>query len=156
MLDLDIPGRKPLVLKHLVLDYNGTLALDGEIRPGVMEQLYKLYSLLDIHVLTADTHGTVRDKFAGTRVHMHIIAPDNQDLGKLEYIRNLGETECICVGNGRNDKLMLQNAALGISVLQEEGCNPGAAYASDVLTPHINAALQLILSKPRLIATLRN
>ena len=39
MLDLNIPGAQPLRLSHLILDYNGTLACDGSILPGVAERL---------------------------------------------------------------------------------------------------------------------
>ena len=31
MLNIQIPGREMLTLSHLVLDYNGTIAKDGEI-----------------------------------------------------------------------------------------------------------------------------
>ena len=35
MIDISIPGFGPLRLECLVLDYNGTLACDGELLPGV-------------------------------------------------------------------------------------------------------------------------
>ena len=35
----DIPGSPPLRIRHLVLDLNGTLALDGRLLPGVAEAL---------------------------------------------------------------------------------------------------------------------
>ena len=35
MIAVDIPGYGPLRLEHLVMDYNGTLAVDGEIAAGV-------------------------------------------------------------------------------------------------------------------------
>jgi len=37
MLDVDIPGFARLQLKHLVLDFNGTLAVDGILPSGVKE-----------------------------------------------------------------------------------------------------------------------
>ncbi len=42
MLHIDVPGWKTLRLGHLFLDYNGTLALDGRILPGVAERLDEL------------------------------------------------------------------------------------------------------------------
>ena len=42
MLHIDVPGWKTLRLAHLFLDYNGTLALDGRILPGVAERLPSL------------------------------------------------------------------------------------------------------------------
>jgi hypothetical protein len=35
MLAVDIPGFGRFELDHLVLDYNGTLALDGRLVPGL-------------------------------------------------------------------------------------------------------------------------
>ena len=55
---LDIPGSSRMVLRHLVLDLNGTLALDGRLLPGVAEALLALKDLLAVHIVTADTFGT--------------------------------------------------------------------------------------------------
>ena len=55
---IDIPGYKKLQITTLLLDYNGTIAEDGIIRPAVKERLQKLSKELSIYVLTADTHGT--------------------------------------------------------------------------------------------------
>ncbi len=53
MIAVDIPGYGPLRLEHLVMDYNGTLAVDGEIAAGVAAALAALASQLTIHVITA-------------------------------------------------------------------------------------------------------
>jgi len=39
MIAVDIPGYRELRLEHLVLDYNGTLAEDGKLLPGVATTL---------------------------------------------------------------------------------------------------------------------
>ena len=57
MIKITIPGYKILELKHLVLDYNGTLACDGQILEGVKESLEILVNNIQIHVVTADTFG---------------------------------------------------------------------------------------------------
>lgn len=44
-------------MDHLVLDVNGTLAIDGQLLPGVVDLLSNLRDHLTIHLLTADTHG---------------------------------------------------------------------------------------------------
>ncbi|MCA9958568.1 MAG: HAD hydrolase family protein, partial [Anaerolineales bacterium] len=62
---------------------------------------------------------------------------------------------CVAVGNGRNDALMLQAAALGIAVLQAEGTAVVTLTAADVVTPTILDALALLTEPRRLIATLR-
>ena len=35
MIEISIPGNETLQLRHLICDYNGTLALDGELIEGV-------------------------------------------------------------------------------------------------------------------------
>ena len=42
MISVDIPGFRMLRLEHLVLDYNGTLAVDGELLLGCAEAIRSL------------------------------------------------------------------------------------------------------------------
>lgn len=71
-------------------------------------------------------------------------------------MRELGARACVCLGNGRNDQLMLQDAALGIAVLGPEGAAGGALMAADLAAPGIEPALELLLKPQRLCATLRS
>jgi len=57
MLRISIPGRRTYELGHLVLDLNGTIALDGGLLPGVEDRLKALAERLVVHLATADTHG---------------------------------------------------------------------------------------------------
>ena len=55
MLTISIPGREDLVLRHLLLDYNGTIAEDGRLAEGVAQRVEALSRSLEIYVVTADT-----------------------------------------------------------------------------------------------------
>lgn len=57
MIRLDIPGYGKLALSYLVLDYNGTLAVDGHTLEGAHEELVAVAEHLEIHVVTGNTHG---------------------------------------------------------------------------------------------------
>ena len=57
MIELNIPGKGIVQLEHLVSDVNGTLAIDGKLIEGLPRLLTDLRDRLEIHVLTADTHG---------------------------------------------------------------------------------------------------
>ena len=59
------------------------------------------------------------------------------------------------MGNGRNDQLMLEEAALGIAVILEEGAAAVTLSAADVVCTNIVSALELLDNPLRLIATLR-
>ena len=155
MLEIDIPGYRKLRLQHLVLDFNGTMACDGELLEGVKARLEALSTQLRIHILTGDTFGKAQSQLAGIPCDLSILPVENQDRLKLEYIRRLGPEITVCVGNGRNDRLMLQEAGLGIAVVQAEGAAVQAVLVADVLAPEILAALDLLTHPLRLVATLR-
>ncbi|MDG4867583.1 ATPase P [Guyparkeria sp. 1SP6A2] len=156
MLEITIPSRGVLHLSHLVLDYNGTLALDGALIEGVGERIRELSKHLDVHVITADTYGDVEGRLAELPVTLSTLSDHLQDEAKQRYVRTLSARECVTIGNGRNDALMLAEAVLGIGVIQGEGLSRHALDSSDVVCPDINSALDLLLKPKRLIATLRN
>lgn len=156
MLKIDIPGFRPLTLAHLVLDYNGTLAVDGALVPGVDQRLRRLSGQLLLHVITADTFGSVRTALNGLPCALHVLEADSQDLGKRLYVEQLGAEHTVSVGNGRNDCMMLRASALGIGVIGNEGAFSGIVDAADVLCSRIADALDLLLFPLRLTATLRS
>lgn len=155
MIEVTIPGFGSLALQYLVADYNGTLALDGTLLPGVAEALRNLATRLDIHVVTADTFGTARAALAQLPVRVVVLASGPQDEGKRQYIEGLGADRCVAIGNGLNDRLLLEAAALGIAVVQREGAAARTLQSADLVTPDIDAALGLLMNSSRLIATLR-
>jgi soluble P-type ATPase len=155
MLDINIPEAQPLRLSHLILDYNGTLACDGSILPGVAERLKILAAHLEIHIVTADTFRSVRTQVTHLPVQVAVIPPEKQAKAKAAYIENLGSANSVAIGNGRNDALMMQQAALGIAVMQTEGAATAALLAAEVVTPGIIDALDLLIHLNRLKATLR-
>ena len=155
MIEIDIPDFGHLRLIHLVLDYNGTLAFDGKLLDGVADRLGILAEHLQVHIITADTFGSVHQNFAGSTITVHVLPPGKEEEGKAEYVRRLGSMSAVCIGNGRNDRLMLGEAGLGIAVLQREGTAMPAILAADIVIPSIVDALDLLLYPKRITATLR-
>jgi len=156
MIETAIPGFKKLALKHLVLDFNGTLACDGYLLPDVGKALNALSTHLDIHVLTADTFGRAVGQLDGVSCTVSILPESDQANGKLAYVEKLGADVCVCIGNGRNDQLMLKAASLGIAVVLEEGASSETLQAADVVCTRILSALALLTNPLRLTATLRS
>jgi len=155
MIEIDIPGRASLSIEHLVLDYNGTIAVDGIPLPGVLEILMELSRSLKIHVITADTHGTVRNQFKPEAISIHVLEKENQPLQKKAFITQLGASRVVAIGNGYNDHLMLQKAAIGIAVLQQEGLSLQALLNADLLFTSIVDALDCFRNPMRITASLR-
>lgn len=155
MIEIVIPGFGALRLRYLVLDYNGTLAVDGKMLPGVRRSLKSLSRSLEIHVVTADTFSSANAarNFAS---RISVLPRGGQDRAKRAYVERLGREATVAIGNGRNDRLMLRAAAVGIAVIGGEGAAAAAASAADVITTGIDEALELIDNPLRLVATLRS
>lgn len=153
MLSLNIPGRGPFTIHHLVLDFNGTIAIDGELIPGVAERIMLLSKEMGIHVITADTNGTVARQCTGLPVSVQILHSDNHTGEKGEFVHGLDGV--ICMGNGANDEAMFEEADLAIAVAGREGCATATLLKSDVIIEDINDGLDLLLNPKRMIATLR-
>jgi len=156
MIEVYVPGYKTLKLNYMVLDYNGTLSCDGEVIPGVKERLSALSEQLSVHVITADTFGKVESRLKDVPCKITVLPLEKQDVAKLEYIKQLGTDRTVCIGNGRNDRLMLKAAALGIAVVLEEGAAVETVMDADVVFTGINSALDLLSNPLRLTATLRS
>lgn len=156
MLSVDIPGYGDLRLEHLVLDYNGTMAVDGVLLPGVKAALDTLAGLLTVHVITADTFGKAATGLADVDCQLKVLTPGKQDQAKLDFVNQLGADRTVSVGNGRNDALMLSASALGIAVILAEGASAVSLGAADVVCTDIVSALELLIHPLRLTATLRS
>ncbi len=156
MIKIDIPGFRRLEITHLVFDYNGTLAVDGKVIRGVKKRLELLSSQLNIHILTADTFGSCLKELASQNHTIRIIDSENQDIQKAKYVSDLGADKVIATGNGRNDLLMLQQAAIGIMVVQNEGAYAPLFQNADIVCFSVIDALELLLNPLRIVATLRN
>lgn len=156
MIEIDIPGNKIFKIEHLVLDYNGTVAFDGALIDGVKECLAELSQRLTVHVITADTFGSVKKALEDIDCNLALIPLNHQDVAKLEYVKNLGCEQTVSMGNGVNDRLMLKASALGVAVIQKEGAAFETLASADVVCTDIQSALSLLSNTLRLIATLRS
>jgi P-type E1-E2 ATPase len=155
MIELQVPGRGLIQLEYLVTDVNGTLALDGQLLDGLNRPLRTLRDRLEIHMLTADTHG--RQEMIDRQLGLQAvrIRPGNEAEQKAEYVRGLGAQRVVAIGQGANDALMLREAALGICVLSAEGAAAETLLSADMLVPDIFSALDLLEKPLRIVATLR-
>jgi soluble P-type ATPase len=149
---VDVPGSGPLVLTHLLLDFTGTLSLDGRLLPGVAERLKELGAKLHITVLTADTFGTAARQLAGLPVTLHLIQ-NGRD--KADFMTQVPCSQTVAAGNGRNDVAMIRMAAVGVAVVGPEGCAGELIAAAKVVCRDILDVFDMLCEPLRLKATLR-
>jgi P-type E1-E2 ATPase len=142
-------------LEHLVLDLNGTVALDGEVIPGLDVQIATLSDHLGVHIVTADTHGKAEATSQRLGSELVLLDPGYEASQKQALVERLGAGHVAAVGNGANDAHMLSAARLGIAVLGPEGLAIDTLQAADLVVGRIEDALNLLLRPRRLVATLR-
>jgi len=117
--------------------------------------LTNLRDRLELHLLTADTHG--RQSLIDHQLSLQAVRlqPGNEVLQKAEYVHRLGAHSVVAIGQGANDAGMLKEAALGICVFSEEGVAVETLLAADLVVSDIFAALNLLEKPLRIVATLR-
>jgi soluble P-type ATPase len=149
---IEIPGREAVRLRNLVLDVNGTITRRGDLIEGVAERLASLRGLLDVHLVSADTYGTLPALAETLGVRSQRVQSGAE---KVAYLEALGPNECAMIGNGANDAGALQVAAIAVCVVGPEGAAPSALGASDLVARSVVEALDLLLEPKQIAATLR-
>lgn len=152
---LDIPSLGQFSFEHIVFDFNGTLAAQGQMPEHLVKLLSDLSCLLDVHVLTKDTFQNVRVALKETHVLVAIVDEHGGTEAKLRYIEELGTHKTIAVGNGSVDSKMLKAAGLGIAVIGHEGLSAKAMKDADLIFGCIEDVFATLLNPLSLIATLR-
>jgi len=155
MIKIDIPGYGNVELHNLMLDLNGTLAIDGELIEGVRERLNALSELLDIYVVTADTFGSAKASLKGVKCELLILEENNQQKQKWQYLKEVGASKTVAIGNGMNDLMMIERAELGLALIQQEGCAAEAILKANLIFTSIIDALDILTNPLRLTASLR-
>lgn len=150
-----IPEYKTLNVDTIFLDFNGTIAVDGVIPESVKERLRILAEEFRIYVLTADTHGNAKDQCEGLPVILHTFPSGSARDYKKEILKSMGSKHSVAIGNGRNDELMLKEAALSIGVMDREGMCAGVFKSADLVVRSMQDALDLLIYPSRVIAGLR-
>ncbi len=157
---VEIPGVGLLTLKMLVTDYSGTLSCGGKLTHGVQERLIRLSGLLEIHVLTSDTFGTVAFELQNIPLRIQVLSGDRHDEQKRKFVlEECDPARVASFGNGANDRLMLDSVreagGLSVAVDNGEGCSVAALRNASLLIRGAAAGLDLLLDPKRVVAGLR-
>jgi soluble P-type ATPase len=151
-LSVSIPGFADLRLEHLLLDVNGTLTNRGALMDDVAARVQRLRDELEIHLVSANTFGTLDSIAQSLQVAAAAVATGDD---KLRVLDQLGREKCAVIGNGTNDVLVLEAAAIGFAVLGPEGASAAALRSADIVCASAADALDLLLEPKALSATLR-
>jgi len=156
MIQITLPGRNiNLHLNNLLLDLNGTLTIDGVLPEGVKERITLLKEKLNLYLLTADTYGVGRQVADELGIELLKVSGENGGVDKRDFLNTLEQEKTAAIGNGYNDRLMLEEAVLSIVIMGSEGCSVQALKNADIAVNNIVDALDLLIKPLRIVATLR-
>ena len=160
MIKLMIPGFGPLEIRRVVTDYTGTHSFKGVVRRSVKTRLARLAKLVEVHVLTIDTFGTVRRELARLPVELHLLKNESRnDKEKQRFVLNYEPKHVAAFGNGTIDRLLLKTVreagGLAVAVDNGEGCSIDAINNANILVHGSEQALDLLLEPNSCKATLR-
>jgi len=132
MINVPIPGWGELSIEYLMVDFNGTSALDGKFKQDVKDVIERISRYVKVFVITADTYETADAELGTSNVTVIKVGKTESGEEKAKVVRELGPEKVVAIGNGANDAAMLKEAALGIIVSAD-----GKRFV--VMTPDIAA-----------------
>ncbi len=155
MIEIQVPGLKTYEISQVVVDYNGTIAVDGKIPMELKQKLTKLSKLVPITVLTADTHGTAKEQCEPLGLTVRTFPQAEAAACKQKIVEELGPDNVACLGNGFNDIPMFKTARLSIAVMDVEGMCGALLPHATILCRSSVEAIDLLMNTKRIIADLR-
>jgi soluble P-type ATPase len=154
MIPIERPGRDPLEIESILLDFDGTLAIDRRVHPKVKDKINLLSKRTNIYVLTTQKKELIEERLRKVKAEIIYLAEGDSSRRKLDLLRQLGPTRCVAIGNGMDDAAIIEEAGIGICVINKEGSSGEAIKNADLVFADILDALDFLLKPLRQKATL--
>jgi soluble P-type ATPase len=149
MITLQRPGRTPLEVEFILLNLEGTLAIDRRIHPKAKDKLNLLSKRTSIYILTKAEPEAIREILRKVKAEVVFFKEGEVSRAKLDLVRHLGATKTVAIGNGVDDVPMIEEAGLGICIIGVEGTSGEAIKKADVAFTDILHALDFLLKPIR-------
>ena len=139
----------------IILDLNGTLAVNGSIVKGAKERLGKLKELgYKIFLLTGNQRGNAGELCHELGIDFKVAkTSDEKEAITKEFINS--SKGVVSIGNARIDIGTFKDAKVRIGTLQAEGIHTGIIEYIDILVPSLINALDLLIDEDTFNATMR-
>lgn len=154
---VNIPKYGTINIENVILDINGTIQFEGKIQEALVPKMKELKEHYNVFLVSSDTRGNLKELAGKLEVdYIRIKDQEGPDVeAKNKELLKLGKHKTVTIGNGNNDFMMLQNAVLGLVIIGSEGASTKAIINADVAFPDPISAINFLLDKKIMIATLR-
>lgn len=148
------PGQDPIEIDFILIDFEGTLALDRRVHPKAKDKINLLSKRVKIYILTKEGKERVEEALKKVKAEIIFITEGKASQQKLNLLHQLGATRTVAIGNGIDDVSMIEEAGFGLCVLSKEGTFSEAMNKANVVFMNILDALDFLLKPLRQKATL--
>jgi soluble P-type ATPase len=145
MITIQRPGQEPLEIDFILIDFEGTLASDRRVHPKAKDKINLLSKRTKIYILTKEGKEVSEETLRKVKAEIFYLIEGDASQGKLNLLRQLGETRTAVIGNGVDDAPVIEEAGLGICVIGKEGASAEAMKKADVVVLNILDALDFLL-----------
>jgi soluble P-type ATPase len=154
MINIQRPGQQPLEIENLLIDYEGTLAMDRRVHPKAKDKMNLLSKRIKLFVFTTGEKALVEERLRKVNAEIVCLAESEASRQKLDLLRQLGPGKTVAIGNGADDAAMIEEAGLGICTIGKEAAAGETIRRADLVVTDILDALDFLLKPLRQKATL--
>lgn len=154
MIAIQRPGQTPLEIEYLLIDYEGTLAMDGRVHPKAKDKINLIAKRISVYILAKSEQERVEKSLKNVKAELLFMTEGEASAEKSSILRKLGSEKTVAIGNGVDDAPMLEESGFSICVIGKEGTSGETLKRADLVVTDILDALDLLLKPLRQKATL--
>ena len=143
-----------LELHFVLIDFEGTLAMDGRVHPKAKDKVNLLSKRATIYILAKSNREKVEETLRKMKAEILYVTEGDSSQQKLDVLQRLGPHQTAVIGNGFDDVQIMEQAGLGMCVIGKEGSSPEAVAKADLVVTSVLDALDFLLKPLRQGATL--
>jgi len=149
MISIQRPGMESLDIHFVLIDFEGTLAMDGRVHPKAKDKVNLLSKRATITILTKSNREKVEKTLTKMKVEILYVTEGDSSQQKLNALQRLGAHQTAVIGNGLDDVRIMEQAGLGMCVIGKEGASAEAMAKADLVVTHVLDALDFLLKPLR-------
>jgi len=154
MISIQRPGMESLELHFVLIDFEGTLAMDGRVHPKAKDKVNLLSKRVTVYIFTKSSKEKVEETLKKMKAEILYMTEGDSSQQKLDVLQRLGPHQTAVIGNGFDDVQIMEQAGLGMCVIGKEGSSPEAVAKADLVVTSVLDALDFLLKPLRQGATL--
>ena len=154
MISIQRSGMESLDIHFVLIDFEGTLAMDGRVHPKAKDKVNLLSKRVTVYILTKSSKEKVEETLRKMKAEILSVAEGDSSQQKLNVLQRLKPHQTAVIGNGLDDSPIMEQAGLGMCVIGREGASAEAMAKADLVVTNVLDALDFLLKPLRQRATL--